>query len=500
MNQNCTTANIHDVLRAASHLQMLPVVSACADYLHSQLDVDNCVDVLTLAETYALLPLQKLAYRFVGRHFSELQQLHCLSCMQLHTLLRHDYPIACPEHGILSMLLSWLLHERSSRLPQATSILSLINYHSISEEQECKLKDLPLFADIQDQCPEVETFLLNEFVKVRAKNGEPRCQPCGLVNVRGFEPAIVNVGGFKALSGVSNDLTYYHPSSKTWKYLTTIPHLEQCDYGIAVCRNQLYVVGGCFNQALQEHIHAYGFRYDSSNGDWTAIRPMLHERCRFYLAAVGDRLFAIGGIGEGDDLPDGSCEAYDVSNNTWHDVAAMPAHSSQQAGAVMRDRIYISGGLDPLVDDPLDQLSCYDPAADQWDKLQPMLSPRCDHAMVAHRQKLYVAGGWQMDSITLSRVILPTIDCFDVDTEQWHSITHMPTPRYHASMAMLGENLYLIGGFTEGQFNRTTKKIEIYSFDTENWVTHENYPFAIWEHLTCVMYVPTCLESRSIES
>ena len=527
------SGNIHDLLGAASHLQILPVVGACADFLHSQLDMDNCIDVLTLAETYTLLPLQKVANCFVGRYFDKLSwlpQFQRLSPSQLQQLLQQDYPIECAEVDVLKALLRWLLHdplacqpvshqqqEKTSSSSQSQSsgllspppsrsenarlILKLINYEHISKEEECQFKECALFTDLQDRFADAAAVVLNEFVKAHGKDHHQlMTQPSGIINVRGFEPALVNVGGFKALRGVSNDLTYYHASNKTWKYLTTIPHVEQCDYGIAVCNNQLYVVGGCFNQSLQEHIHAYGFRYDPSSGDWTAIRPMVHERCRFHLAAVGERLYAVAGIG--DELPDpGSCECYDIASNTWYEVAPTPRPVSQQAGAVLQERVvYISGGLDPVEEYPLDQLTCYDPVHGVWEEKTAMLSPRCDHSMVALQHKLYVAGGWHTDSVTLNREIHSTVDCFDLETNQWNSITHMPTPRYHASMVLLADHLYLIGGFTEGQFNRTSNKIECYNVETESWSsTPQSYPFAIWEHLTCVMHIPTCLESRPIE-
>ena len=71
-----------------------------------------------------------------------------------------------------------------------------------------------------------------------------------LVNSRGMELAIIKVGGF-GISGVTNEVTYFLPSVGKWKRLTTIPHVEQCNFGTAVLNNQLYVVGGCFNQCLQ---------------------------------------------------------------------------------------------------------------------------------------------------------------------------------------------------------------------------------------------------------
>ena len=60
-------------------------------------------------------------------------------------------------------------------------------------------------------------------------------------------------------------VSYLHCSEDglegSWSPLTRIPHVECCNFGCAVLQNQLYVVGGCFNQDLQENIHPFGFRY-----------------------------------------------------------------------------------------------------------------------------------------------------------------------------------------------------------------------------------------------
>lgn len=58
------------------------------------------------------------------------------------------------------------------------------------------------------------------------------------------------VGGF-GIGGITNEITYYLPSTGKWRHLTSIPHVEQCNFGTAVLHNDLYVVGGCFNQSLQ---------------------------------------------------------------------------------------------------------------------------------------------------------------------------------------------------------------------------------------------------------
>ncbi|CAG2121963.1 unnamed protein product, partial [Medioppia subpectinata] len=132
-------------------------------------------------------------------------------------------------------------------------------------------------------------------------------------------------------SGVTNEITYYLQSEKKWKYLSRIPHVEQCNFGSVVHKNQLYVIGGCFNQSLEEDVHPFGFRYNpvcnNSTNPWSTIAPMHRERCRFTLIAVDNYLYAIGGVSESeyplidDDLYT-SGEIYSPEADEWTPMAS----------------------------------------------------------------------------------------------------------------------------------------------------------------------------------
>lgn len=107
-----------------------------------------------------------------------------------------------------------------------------------------------------------------------------------LVNSRGMELAVLKIGGF-GIGGITNEITYCFSSERKWKHLTTIPHLEQCNFGTSVLNNELYIVGGCFNQSLQENIHPFGFKYSPQYDKWSTMSPMKIERCRFSLNVLG---------------------------------------------------------------------------------------------------------------------------------------------------------------------------------------------------------------------
>ena len=63
------------------------MVEACSNYLRAQLDVENCVDIVTIAETYSLDTLRDKVYRFMSENlavFAQRPEFHRLSANQVH--------------------------------------------------------------------------------------------------------------------------------------------------------------------------------------------------------------------------------------------------------------------------------------------------------------------------------------------------------------------------------------------------------------------------------
>lgn len=326
-----------------------------------------------------------------------------------------------------------------------------------------------------------------------------------LVNSRGMELAVVKVGGF-GIGGITNEITYCLSNERKWRHLTSIPHVEQCNFGTAVLDNELFVVGGCFNQSLQENIHPFGFRYSPRYNKWSTMAPMQRERCRFSLNVVNGRLYAIGGANESDEFAeveeDGSaCECYDPKTDTWSSISPLPEYRTQHAGAsiqrIVAHNLYISGGLDR--DLVLSSVRCYDEITDNWELKSPMLIPRADHVMLSMGHRLYVCGGWREDLDSGNRVLVDTIDAYDITTDSWEIVTNIPTPRYHAGIVGVDNKIYFIGGFhSDVMFDRDTAAIECYNIDTDTWTTGDKYPQDVWEHTCVTLYIPRCREDMEV--
>ena len=118
---------------------------------------------------------------------------------------------------------------------------------------------------------------------------------------------------------------------------------------------------------------------------------------------------------------------------------------------------YIGGLEQDLVSN---SLKCYNTSTNEWTSKAGMLTPRADHSIVTYKDKLYVCGGWCEDEAIGNRLLVTTIDEYDLIKDRWNVISSIPTPRYHAGITIVNQKLYVIGGFhSDATFDRTTGKL-----------------------------------------
>jgi N-acetylneuraminic acid mutarotase len=161
--------------------------------------------------------------------------------------------------------------------------------------------------------------------------------------------------------------------------------------------------------------------------------------------------------------------------------------------------LFISGGLEQDV--VSNSLMRYNTVLNEWEVKANMLTSRADHSMVVFKDKLYVCGGWCEDETTGNRFLVTTIDEYDIHNDRWSVKTEVPTPRYHAGTTLVGDQLYIIGGFhSDATFDRTTGVIERFDLVKSEWSTVERYPQDIWEHVCATLHIPRCREDMEVIS
>ena len=495
--------NVQDVLAAASHLQVGRAVEACADYLGSQLDADNCVDIVAVAETYTLNKLENAVYRFMSENLSAFSaksvEFHRLTASQLQRLLSGDFPTDVGEDRVLEILLDWL--DRShAHMAHAHKLLKLVDFRDIHPAHLSNV----LRRKSASTLPKSFLSRLEALSSKTMSTWGKKTKPSYLVNVRGMEEVVVKVGGFGGLRGVTNRVTYYLPSVDEWRHLTSIPHVESSSFGCVTFKNELFVFGGSFNQSpmmQEEHIHPFGFRYNPRLNKWTTTSPMKRERCRFSATVYGNGIYVFGGCSENDDedANELDCERYDVEANSWMRMKALSGfwRSQHASTRFLNHGLFVSGGVD-RDDVVLDSILVFHPDNDIWEppSRRRMPTPRADHVSVGWRERLLFVGGWNYQHEEDARTPVSDIDVYDPVADAWTKESQVPTPRYHAGVTIVADVLYVIGGFLADR--RPSKLVERYDLESRTW-SSSNYPEDIWEHVCVSLHVPRCRRNDAMQ-
>lgn len=226
-------ANIQNVLSAASYFQLEAVMEACLSYLTQQLDIENCIDILTISEIYSLTSLKQKVYRFICGHLFEVSrtnEFQRLTCHQLQYILACDFPVDCTEANVLRVVVQWLVQSKSCDIsPESLQLLGLLRQIRFSEMSLTSVKQA-LTNPENGVTPGQELYkIVLDMARAERKKLRLNHNYNGsLVNLRGMELALIKIGGFD-LSGITNEITYCFPNAteRVWRYLTSIPHIKQ---------------------------------------------------------------------------------------------------------------------------------------------------------------------------------------------------------------------------------------------------------------------------------
>jgi hypothetical protein len=168
---------------------------------------------------------------------------------------------------------------------------------------------------------------------------------------------------------------------------------------------------------------------------------------------------------------------------TWEDL---PLPQDLQGVALVSDgkALYRVGGMVARNEDGEDHdlhsvadFARFDPETKTWTDLAPMPRPRSTHDAIVIGQTLYVSGGWCMEGEDGSPFLEDTL-AFDLAQPEagWKSIPQ-PFKRRALSVGEAGGKLYVLGGLS-GEGMNVESRVDIYDPKTETWSLGPNLPKA----------------------
>jgi hypothetical protein len=200
----------------------------------------------------------------------------------------------------------------------------------------------------------------------------------------------------------------------------------------------------------------------SAPGRWSAHAPLPTARQEVAVAALGDRVFVIGGLGELG-APIGTVEAYRPVSDSWETLTPLPAAVHHAGAAVVDGRLFVVGGYLDRIPPWRAQRTVfeYDPTRNAWSTRGPMLVARGAHGAAVLGGRIHVVGGADGGALRDHEAYDPAVD-------RWTRLASMPTPREHLAVVAFQGRLWAIGG-RSSFFGTQHATVEIYDPATDAW-------------------------------
>ena len=362
---------------------------------------------------------------------------------QLLTIISNRELNARDEYAIVKCVVMWVLYDVEDRLPNANSLLELVDCGQCSKIMMLENKS------INTNVPLLDKLLQQLHIKISILNDN--CTK-GLIKHYGVErinaievprevPGAIKSSS-KSLCHVSKDGIY---NTATKERLVQY-NFGAVDYVIYTTKQLLLIFS--FNEGKM-------YKYNNATKE-VVVCSYPTNYCFNWLPSVNEtsdgRLVVIGGSGS-----NGSCSNevryYDIANDSWSKGQSLPYPVGCHATVVDGDDIYVIGGV--IVNKVIRYRN------GTWQTLSPLLNSRNRHIAVLDGNSIYVYGG---DNRT-------DCECYDILTDQWSVIDNAVYKSINYYNSVIDVNKRLL---------YTREGDNVYSISLDN-----NIKSLVYENVSC---------------
>ena len=245
---------------------------------------------------------------------------------------------------------------------------------------------------------------------------------------------------------------------------------------------KIYFMGG-YCPATEEEYESSNYEYDPQKDSWTAKAKIPVGRSNFALASLGHKVFVIGGDPV---LPNN--DLYLTDENRWEGLAPLSIPRQHINCGIIGDKVYVVGGRgvirDPSAPEDSEQrvpimitptVEIFDIAENNWALGHPLPEARDGVQVAVVEGKLYAIGGAhdQRKGGTISSAF----ERYDPEANTWESLPDLPFPILEPGIAVVGENVFVLGGSTlENGSQTASEKVCFYDVRRKQWGMASSLP------------------------
>ena len=231
----------------------------------------------------------------------------------------------------------------------------------------------------------------------------------------------------------------YNPVTDSWTNKTAMP-TPRWHFGITVYQNTIYTMGGWDSSDVANEA------YNPASDTWKIMKPIPRNvsegDCKITARVVDGKIYAMGF---------NSNYIYDIASDSWSIGKAMPFPSSFSiSSAVYNNKIYCIGG---------NKTQIYDPKTDSWSLGASLPNPVSNPAVCSTTgtfslRKIYVFGGE-----TSFLEYTDKTQVYNPENNSWTLGSSMLTPRGNPTVAVINDQIYVIGGGLYWGRSETTNEL-----------------------------------------
>jgi N-acetylneuraminic acid mutarotase len=210
---------------------------------------------------------------------------------------------------------------------------------------------------------------------------------------------------------------------------------------------------------------------------WITLPQMPTPRTEVTSAVIGDDLYIIGGVQQGQVTSD-KVEIFNIVNRTWRNGPSLPVALHHTVAVTYQDAIYLLGGyLTGWV--PVNTTYIYDPAVGDWRHGPTMLTAKAAFTAQVIGNHIYTIGGATTIVVGdhIVQQVLNNNEYYDMPSSAWLTATPLPTPREHIASVQVSGKIYVIGG-RQLTLDTNSNINEEYDPNTDTWAEKQVMPTA----------------------
>jgi N-acetylneuraminic acid mutarotase len=244
-----------------------------------------------------------------------------------------------------------------------------------------------------------------------------------------------------------DEIFAFDPQRESYETIPAVP--SRVDHAAFVGhRGMLYVIGGYVDGTPTGAV----WRFSPGPGVWESLPPMHIPRGSPAAAAIGDKIYVVGGSVGNLEQPESisDLEIYDLASKQWTRGPGMPTARHHHAAAATNGRLVVVGGRRDG-DLSVDAAEQFDPATGQWFTLPPLPSGAGGLGAVAAGGRVVVVGGGDDDQ----QWVTPATWALDRERDAWRRLADLNVARHGLAAAAVGPTVYVFGGAPCPGYGRT---------------------------------------------